>query len=356
MKRILFFFSFILGILSGVVGQNILFVGNSYTAVNNLPEMVYRMGLSTGDTLHYTMNAPGGCTFQQHITQSASYIQQSGWDYVVLQEQSQLPSFPASQFLAESYPFAQQLCQMIRQYNPEAQIIFYMTWGRENGDQENDQFFPPLGTYEGMDSLLFERYMMMAQDNHTCVSPVGAVWHYLRDNHPDIQLYQSDGSHPSVAGTYAAACSFYTLIFHKNPTDIHYDAELEADMAATIRHAAQTIVYDSLSKWCFSITPSDTNNDTLPHGDSVGVRDYISSDLNLFPNPATDFLEVSFSNWTCVQSIAIYTIVGKRVKKIVPTGKQVYTLDVRDLPAGSYFLTLYLKDGQKIIRQFIKHR
>ena len=50
-----------------------------------------------------------------------------------------------------------------------------MTWGRENGDQSNCQSWPPVCTYEGMDDLLRERYMIMANDNNALVAPVGAV-------------------------------------------------------------------------------------------------------------------------------------------------------------------------------------
>lgn len=128
--------------------------------------------------------------------------------------------------------------------------MFYMTWGRKNGDSYNAQFFPPLGTYEGMDSLLYLRYMMMKEDNNAAVSPVGRVWHYIRTNYPTIELYQSDESHPSMAGTYAAACSFLTAIWGVDPTMVTYaPAALDSVMAANIRYAAKTVVYDSLSRW-----------------------------------------------------------------------------------------------------------
>ena len=52
----------------------------------------------------------------------------------------------------------------------------------------------------------------MANDNKALLSPVGAVWKYLRNNNPGISLYQSDESHPTLAGSYAAACCFYALI------------------------------------------------------------------------------------------------------------------------------------------------
>jgi len=70
-----------------------------------------------------------------------------------------------------------------------------------------------------MDSALTATCTRMAQTHEAVVSPVGSVWRYLREN-TSIDLYSPDGSHPSLAGSYAAACTFYTMIFRKNPTFI----------------------------------------------------------------------------------------------------------------------------------------
>ena len=230
--------------------KHVLFVGNSYTDVNNLPSLIKSIANSCGDDITYESNTPGGCTFMQHCqNQSMSLIRRGGWDIVVLQEQSQYPAFPDEQVAQEVFPYAQQLVDSIYAATPCAEPMFYMTWGRKNGDQRNGEIFPPIGTYEGMDSLLALRYGMMAEQNDASLCPVGRVWHWLRHNHPEIELYQADESHPSTAGSYAAACAFYTLFFHKDPTDIRYDAGLEPPMAEAIRSAVRLIVFDSLAHW-----------------------------------------------------------------------------------------------------------
>lgn len=211
---------------------NVLFIGNSYTEANNLPQMVQQMAASTGDQLTYESNTPGACTFSQHCSnRSMTLICNGGWDIVVLQEQSQYPSFPQSQVAAEVFPYAERLVDSVYARNPCGEPMFYMTWGRKNGDAYNAQYFPVLGTYEGMDSMLCERYTYMAQHNDASLCPVGRVWRYLRENHAEIELYQSDESHPSMAGTYAAACAFYTMFFHRDPDSIAYDASLPAATA-----------------------------------------------------------------------------------------------------------------------------
>ena len=230
--------------------KHVLFVGNSYTEVNDLPMLVSQMAASMGDTLTYDSNTPGGCTFNQHCTnQSMNMIQQGGWDVVVLQEQSQYPSFPQSQVEAEVFPYAAQLVQSVYMYSPCAEPMFFMTWGRQNGDQQNAQFFPVLGTYEGMDSMLYERYMYMASVNDASVCPVGRVWRVLRSEHPEINLYSSDGSHPSMAGSYAAACAFYTMIFRNSPLQSTYCSTLDENVASIIRSTVDSVVYQQLPMW-----------------------------------------------------------------------------------------------------------
>jgi len=229
----------------------ILFIGNSYTYVNDLPAILYSMAASTGDSLYYESNLPGGSSLQGHASNPTSLakIKKGNWDFVVLQDQSQKPSFPESQVEKDVYPYAKLLDSIINAHNSCAETIFYMTWGRKNGDASNCNFYPPLCTYEGMDSLLNLRYQTMAADNHALVSPVGRVWNYLRKNHPSLELYDADESHPSRIGSYAAACAFYVSIYNKNPENITYHFNLDPAITAIIKSAAKTVVYDQYTSW-----------------------------------------------------------------------------------------------------------
>lgn len=257
--------AFCLFISSLVIAQgqskHVLFLGNSYTYVNNLPQMIADVALSTSDTIVFDSNTPGGYTLQLHSTNttSISKINAGGWDYIVLQEQSQLPSFPISQVETDVFPYAHYLDSVINFYNPCVETAFYMTWGRKNGDASNCSFWPPVCTYDGMDSLLNLRYRMMADSNSAILSPVGAVWNYIRKNNPNIELYSADESHPSQAGTYAAACCFYGTILRKDPTLISFNSILTTADADFIKLAVKHIVYDSLLNW--NIGAYDPNAD-----------------------------------------------------------------------------------------------
>lgn len=337
--------------------KRVLFIGNSYTEVNNLPQLVQRVAESAGDVVEYQSNTPGGCTFQQHCNNlSMDLIRQGGWDVVVLQEQSQRPSFPQSQVEVEVFPYAQQLVEAVYNNNPEGEAMFYMTWGRKYGDQQNAPYFPVLGTYEGMDSMLYERYMYMARQYDASVCPVGRVWRYLRTNNPEIELYQSDESHPSLAGSYAAACAFYTLIFHRSPQYITYQPEIDAAQALTIREAVQSVVFDTLSFWLRQTTDTvhhdttqvdttqmdttqvdTTQIDTTQVG--IGRVSGHEAGFRVYPNPATDQVTVHFPLLAEACEVTLSDMKGRKLRAVTLSGSQ-NTLSLSDLPKGVYLLTV----------------
>lgn len=233
--------------------RNVLFLGNSYTGVNNLPQVVKDLAISAGDTLTFDSHTPGGYTLEDHSADptSENKIAAQTWDYVVLQGQSREP-------IIESLKFSQGagvLYGLIREYHACAVPMFYMTWGRKNGDPTYCEAFPVMCTYEKMDSALRAEYLEVAERLNAEVSPVSAVWRYLRQNHPSIDLYQGDESHPSAAGSYAAACSFYAAIFKKDPTQALFNSTLSASDAAIIRSAAKAVVFDDLASWDYKRPP-----------------------------------------------------------------------------------------------------
>ncbi len=229
--------------------RKVLFLGNSYTGVNNLPQIISDIAINMGDTLIFDLYTPGGYTLDQHSIDSIAInkIINGDWDYVVLQDQSQIPALP--NYFSQG---AISLCFQIRDAKPCARPVFYMTWGRQNGDATNCTVWPPVCTYEGMDSLLRNSYTEMAISNKAELSPVGKVWNNIRSNHPTINLYQTDGSHPSEAGSYVAACTFYTILFKNDIISCSYNYTLDSLTAATIRDAASEIVFDSLSNYDFT--------------------------------------------------------------------------------------------------------
>ncbi|HNG84750.1 MAG TPA: PKD domain-containing protein [Bacteroidia bacterium] len=397
-----------------------LFIGNSYTDVNNMPEIVKQIALSTGDTLIYSKNAPGGYTFQMHTTNATtiSLIQAGNWDYVILQEQSQLPSFPDNDVATQVYPYAAALDSMIKASSPCATTLFYMTWGRQNGDAANCQFFPPLCTYLGMDSLLQLRYTIMAQDNHAAISPVAKVWRKIRSDFPTLNLYASDGSHPNNNGSFAAACSFYAVMFGKNPQLATYNYTVNTADASTIKTVAKEVAFDSLSFWIqydaliadynfsilsntvsfFNSSQNATNyNWSFGDGNSSGQMNpahtysspgtfqvtLIASDsvcsfsdtitkaitvtttgllipdsknvFNIFPNPVFDMMTITSGK--VISSFQIFSADGRLIFNTDKPNlsNDEYSLNVSMLSSGIYLLKIYDDEHNTSCKKFTKY-
>jgi hypothetical protein len=224
-----------------------LFIGNSYMGVNNLPQMVQDLSNSLGDVLIYDSNTPGGQTFQNHAANPINYqkMAQQPWDYIILQGQSQEPSFPYGQVNTQTLPFAVQLADSAKAIQPCSQVNYFMTWGRQNGDPQWDS----INTFDKMNARLRDAYLRIADSANAAVSPVAVAWKYVRDNYPVINLYQQDGSHPSLTGSYLAACVFYSSLYHKPSTGSTYNPGIDLADALLLQQIASSIVLDSLSTW-----------------------------------------------------------------------------------------------------------
>jgi hypothetical protein len=269
--------------LFGQVEKTVLFIGNSYTYVNNLPDLINQIAIDKGNQLIYETHTPGGATLSQHASNSnVQYLLgTTEWDYVVLQEQSQFPSFPPSQVATEVYPFAESLCNDIRFNSSCAEPVFFMTWGRENGDSQNCAFYPPICTYSGMQERLIESYTEMAQSNDALLAPVGIAWQNIREEYPELNLYSSDGSHPSIYGSYLAACVFYSILFSDNPTTEFYPEGMNNDEAEIIQEFALNAI-------------SETTTDFTLEVEAIASYEILDDEIFFF-NESTN---ASSINWT----------------------------------------------------------
>lgn len=257
MKKIflsLFCFPFIHSFVQAQDSISVLFIGNSYTYVNDLPGTLGSLAASLGKEITIDSKTNGGYTFQNHTNDPLTYskIHSKPWDVVVIQGQSQEPSFPDTQVDSQTLPYAVKLSDSIWANSACSNVMYYMTWGRQNGDPQ----WAGINTFEKMNTRLYHAYMRMADSSdRAMVSPVGRVWSYVRANHPAINLYNADESHPSPEGTYLAACTFYTSLFQQSPVGSNYYGGLSAATAGILQNAAAVVILDSLDH--FHLHPVD---------------------------------------------------------------------------------------------------
>ncbi len=103
--------------------RHILFIGNSYTFMNGGIDQQLK-GLAPSSEISSV--AIGGYTLENHWNDpnTLQTIRKGGWDFVVLQEQSQTPIFDRDRY----YQYARLLDTEIRKTG--ARTVLLMTWQR----------------------------------------------------------------------------------------------------------------------------------------------------------------------------------------------------------------------------------
>ncbi len=174
----------------------LLFIGNSYTFSHELPRVLEQIAAATdgGPSIQTVMVAEPGWTLEQHWQdrRALARVRDGGWSHVVLQGHS-LATVQQRDGLLE---YARRFDSAIGEVG--ATTVLFMTWAR----REHPQMLEAVsGGYEHVGRTL-----------GATVVPAGLAWGTSWERRPDIHLWHSDGSHPSPAGTYLAAATFYSVL------------------------------------------------------------------------------------------------------------------------------------------------
>lgn len=81
---------------------------------------------------------------------------------------------------------------------------------------------------------------------------------------------------------------------------------------------------------------------TIQRTPTVGIEEIEQCDLLVYPNPASDFLQISSSIKESVKRIEILTINGAVVKRFDTYCERI---DISPLAAGTYFIRIYTQEG-----------
>jgi hypothetical protein len=92
-------------------------------------------------------------------------------------------------------------------------------------------------------------YMEIADELDAIVAPAGIAWQNSLAQEPGPDLWQGDGIHPSVAGTYLSACVFYAVIFQQSPEGLPYRAGLTIETARLLQQVAAEVVLEDPGRW-----------------------------------------------------------------------------------------------------------
>jgi lysophospholipase L1-like esterase len=204
--------------------MRILFIGNSFTGRNDLPDLLREMAASAPQpgTIVTEQVLANGASLRQHWNAgvAAEKIRAGGWDFVVLQEQSTLPIKNANRFHENVRLFDQE----IQEHG--ARTVLYLTWARQQAPETQ--------------AALTQATKAIATELGALTAPVGDVWKTVLEEEPAWTLYDKDGSHPSRLGSYLAACVLYATLFPGNPVGPGAAERLQVSphQAAALQQAA----------------------------------------------------------------------------------------------------------------------
>ena len=288
------------------VPENVLIYGNSYIYTNNVDSILADLFDSVGE--HNSTIANTGASMNLHShwsninTSGNSWntsLRQSGhlWDFVVLQDQSQRPGFSrSSQEWIESKDAAVNITNAVEDEGSE--VMLMMTWGYRSGDISHPLIY---SNYTNMQDRLADGYVdfhdnMTTPNRDVWIAPVGLgfenIYHSVMASgaNPTLpgntfyDLYNGDGSHPSLSGSYLAACVLYASMTGNASVETNDTIALSAALKLELQQAADDTVFNQTSDieypWQQSSSPSIMSQSrTIPPGWNLVFADQELSNM-----------------------------------------------------------------------------
>ncbi len=146
------------------------------------------------------------------------------FDVAIMMDCSQCPIHP--QLSAIFTEYAARHSAMVRRHGAEP--VFFMSWAYADKPEMTEQ--------------LAAAYVKAGADNRARVVPAGLAFARSIAARPDLNLYAPDKRHPSLMGTYLAACTVMASVYRQSPVGNAYTAGLPAEVAAHLQRVAADTV------------------------------------------------------------------------------------------------------------------
>lgn len=236
-RKIVFVLALFIAANSEPTSVSVLFVGNSLTEKNDLPNTFKQ--LAAASSLHANVEVhsitPGGAFLNDHWKRGdvVAELRKLRPNFLVLQGQSTEP-VSAAQSFAHSAALLKAEADRVG-----AVTILFSTWARPAGDP---YYKDPSsgGSPAQMQMQLNSAYAQVSHSIGATLAPVGVAFEHSQHDAPQIQLL--DGTqHPSPAGTYLAAAVLFRVIFNASSIGSTYCDGLPNDTAARLQRVAETV-------------------------------------------------------------------------------------------------------------------
>jgi hypothetical protein len=210
--------------------------------MHDMPSMVVQLAAADRQPrpFEFAMDTPGGSTLAQHVAshEAARLLHEGRWDFMVLQDQQQASSF--SQFpeqLERDFLGSIRTLDIVGR-TVGAKTVLYMTAARPDGDPDNMRN----DNYDAMQDRVSRNYIRAAQEVGAAVAPVGLAVQHAHRVRPDFGFWEPDRYHPSLAGSYLAACVLYQTLYGRSALDNAFLAGLADSDARFLQRSAHAVL------------------------------------------------------------------------------------------------------------------
>ena len=327
---------------SDSVYHKILFIGNSYTANNYLPNLVDSLARASNKQLFIDELLVLGAQLDEILARKdvKQKINQQKWDYIVLQSGSLNITYPYShQIIVPSYgyhplyPALEEIRDIAYQNCSHTKIVYFMPWGYKDG-----MTWVPgqTDTFADMQKRIYENSVKYADELGIMVAPIGWAWNTVINENPEIELFSPDLSHPSLRGSYLAACVIYTTLFYESVSGNLYLSEFTKNEATYFQKIASETVLNNLELW--NITASHIKfrkSSTIPN----------FTLFQNYPNPFNLSTNIMFkiSNENIV-SLEVFNYLGQKIATLInrplSAGEYLVKFNGKNLSSGTYYYKL----------------
>lgn len=226
--------------------MKVLFVGNSHTYFNDMPELFARFAAeTTGEKPEVVMLAYSGRSLEWHRKEYFSLrfnLLYGNYDYCIIQQAAH--PYPPVESTLE---YGKEIIDLCHRNNTVP--VVYMTWA-EKRCPENQQ-------------IMIDTCEKLAKENNALLAPIGRVWQKVRQEHNDIELFYKDGEHAGPYGDFliaAVLCKILTgsicpsvsgtgfKFFDEKPVDFRnpYAIEEKAKIAFPLNKEITDIILDTI--------------------------------------------------------------------------------------------------------------
>jgi len=393
MKSLTFIFALLLSnFIWGQDTTKVLFIGNSFTSQNNLPNLFFELAQGAGKNVVIASHMPGGISVGDTVQGTSAHmfnpvvyalIKSNNWDYLVLQDNQGRFCLPYGHFSGSSLVIEGHLkiLDSLLYYHPCAHMLWYAGYGPKDG-------YPPYGnTGIALIDSIYQNYQFLNDTAQQIIAPIGPAFKRIITQNPSMDLWSSDAVHPSLFGSTLVANVIYASIFKSSPMQSTYNPGITSFEDSLLKSVAFETTIDSMNytglneitptitqvgnllnvsgfqncEWYFNGMPYLSNNceSTINQNglyyaivndnngcsyitlsqqyNTTGHQEDLKNSLLIYPNPVEDVLFIQSTI-----NYLNYKITDINGKLLITDHKKM--VDVSYLNTGIYFLTIAYKE------------